>query len=609
MIASFSRYLHVRCAHAPSWHVSGECLAFLTDITGFPQVWRVNCNGGWPDQITFSPDRVLFGEYSPVDGRLIFGQDAGGNERVQFYLLHENGAEVPLTDAPEAFHVWGDWSPDGNTIGYSSNARDPRYFDVYLMDLVSREARRVWTTDGTAWALRFSPDGECLVISLANTNLDNDLYLLDLRTDERHHLTPHTGEAAYSHVHFTPDGRALYLVSNQDREFGAVMRLDLRTGTWDVHDAREWDVSALALSRDGHWLAYAYNVDGSSDLVVENLPTGNRLSVTGLPPGAIEELAFSPCGRYLALTHFGPRHTADIWLLNLETGQCTPLTHSSLAGLSREAFVEPQAVRYRSFDGLEIPALLYLPRANSNGGKPPVIVYVHGGPESQYRNIFQPVIQYLVAHGYAVFAPNVRGSTGYGKSYTHLDDVEKRPDAVADLKWGVLWLRESGLVDGERVAIMGRSYGGYMVLAALTTYPEIWTAGVDIVGIANFVTFLENTAPWRRHLREAEYGSLERHREVLERLSPIHRVDRIRVPLMVIHGVNDPRVPVGEADQIVAALRKRGVPVEYLRYEDEGHGPVKLHNRLDAYPKVVAFLNKYMANVSPEAVHEAERQT
>jgi dipeptidyl aminopeptidase/acylaminoacyl peptidase len=261
------------------------------------------------------------------------------------------------------------------------------------------------------------------------------------------------------------------------------------------------------------------------------------------------------------------------------------LTRSSTAGIPRNTFRTPEIVRYPSFDGREIPALFYEPEEENA----PVVVNVHGGPESQSRPMFAPVTQYFLDRGYAVFAPNVRGSTGYGKAYTHLDDVELRMDSVKDLAYAAEWLRGRG---HEKIAVMGGSYGGFMVLAALTEYPELWSAGVDIVGIANMVTFLENTGSYRRALRESEYGSLENDREFLESISPIHKAERITAPLMVIHGKNDPRVPVGEAKQIVERVRDNGGAVEYLPYEDEGHGLAKLKNRLDAYPRIAAFLGR-----------------
>lgn len=264
------------------------------------------------------------------------------------------------------------------------------------------------------------------------------------------------------------------------------------------------------------------------------------------------------------------------------------------ADLGPASLSSPELVRYPSFDGLSVPAFLFHPSARADRPAP-TLFFVHGGPESQLRPSFNPVIQYFAQRGFLVVAPNVRGSTGYGKRYSHLDDVDKRLDSVRDLAAGAEWLAAQGLADPHRIAVMGGSYGGYLVLAALTERPDLWAAGVDIVGIANFVTFLERTGPWRRRHREAEYGSLERDRALLERLSPLRQVDRIAAPLLVIHGANDPRVPIHEAEQLVASLRQRGQPVEYLRFEDEGHGLVKLDNRLAAYPRMADFLERHLA--------------
>jgi dipeptidyl aminopeptidase/acylaminoacyl peptidase len=310
-----------------------------------------------------------------------------------------------------------------------------------------------------------------------------------------------------------------------------------------------------------------------------------------MPEGVLGDFEFSQDGSRLAFTLTGPERNPDVWVVDLPDGEPRRLTRSSTAGISPSTFRRPKVVRYPSFDGREIPALFHEPVGASIADDAPVIVNVHGGPESQSRPLFAPVTQYLLGRGYAVFAPNVRGSTGYGKAYTHLDDVELRMDSVKDLAYAAEWLRGRG---HEKIAVMGGSYGGFMVLAALTEYPELWTAGVDIVGIANLVTFLENTGSYRRALREPEYGSLERDRDFLKSISPIHKAQEITAPLMVIHGKNDPRVPVGEAEQIVEKVRNNGGAVEYLMYEDEGHGLAKLKNRLDAYPKIVAFLDEHL---------------
>jgi dipeptidyl aminopeptidase/acylaminoacyl peptidase len=376
----------------------------------------------------------------------------------------------------------------------------------------------------------------------------------------------------------------------------------VRTGRLEVLEEGDWDTELVALSPRGDTLVLGRNVEGYSEPTCWRLATGERRAIEGLPRGVVSE--FSPAarqwsadGRFLALTLTAPTYNPDVWIVEIETARARRLTRSSMAGIPHAILAEPQLIRYPTFDGRSIPAFLYLPPGASRDGTLPAVVHVHGGPESQARPTFNAVIQYLVHRGYAVLAPNVRGSTGYGRTYTHLDDVRLRMDSVRDLEHANRWLRSSGYVDPRRIAVMGGSYGGFMVLAALTTQPDLWAAGVDIVGIANFLTFLENTGPWRRHLRIAEYGDPERDADFLREISPIHHVDRIRAPLMVIHGANDPRVPIGEAEQIVTGLRQRGQMVEYLRFEDEGHGLVRLENRLVAYPAIADFLDRALAAV------------
>jgi len=607
----FSHYLNIRSAYGASFSPDGRRIAFLTNITGVPQVWSVPAEGGWPDQLTFFKERCSFVSYSPTDDQMVFGMDAGGNERQQLFLLSGDGETIrPLTDEPEAIHTFGGWSNDGKHIAWTANRRDIHHFDVYTQEVATGEITCAWQTEGMHYVQGWSPDNSQLIVARFHSSFNQDLYLLDLSSGERRHLTAHEGQVTYGSVVWTADGGGLYLVSDRAREFLALARLDVKGDQAEVGHAPmslllapEWDVEAIALSPDGQRLAHLTNIDGYGELGMLNLgaarsaplqvPAGGVLDPPGLHRGSAR-LVFSRDSRMLALTFSGPAQNADVWLLDLATGSSSQLTLSSRAGIRKSSFVDPELVHYRSFDDLEIPGFLYMPDGAKRDGGCPVIVEVHGGPEGQRRADFNPLFQYLVSCGYALFAPNVRGSAGYGRTYTHLDDVEKRMDSVADLAAGARWLVERGIADPKRIAVMGGSYGGFMVLAALTTYPELWAAGVDIVGIANFVTFLENTGPWRRHLREAEYGSLANDRAFLESISPIHHVDRITAPLFVIHGANDPRVPIGEAEQIVHALSERGVPVEYLRYANEGHGLVKLDNRLDAYPKVAEFLDKHL---------------
>ena len=585
---AFDRYLKIRGAHGASWSPDGRRVSFLTDITGVPQVWEVLAEGGWPEQLTFYEERVMGAEYSPVADSLIFSMDVGGNERAQVLLLDPSvGEDRDLTRMPDAIHYFGGFSPDGRRIAYTATRRNGTDFDVYVQDL-DGEPEMVWEVSGYHTVADWGPDGSCLIVARYRTNLDNELYRLDLTTGESRLLTPHEDEALFSNVQVTPDGGGAYLATDRDGDFSRLAYLDFSTLDLDYLTPDDWDVESVKLSGDGRYLLAGRNVDGYSDLVLFN-GNGRRMPDLELPEGILGDFEFSPDSGKLAFTLVGPDRNPDVWVVDLPDGEPRRLTHSSTAGIPRRTFRRPRIVHYLTFDGREIPALFHEPEASSENA--PVIVNVHGGPESQSRPLFAPVTQYLLHRGYAVFSPNVRGSTGYGKEYTHLDDVELRMDSVRDLAHAAHWLRGAG---HERVAVMGGSYGGFMVLAALTEYPELWSAGVDIVGIANMVTFLENTGSYRRALREPEYGSLEKNREFLESISPIHKAKDITAPLMVIHGKNDPRVPVGEAEQIVERVQKNGGAVEYLLYEDEGHGLAKLKNRLDAYPKIAAFLDRYI---------------
>lgn len=597
---SFHRYLNARTAQAPTFSPDGRSVAFVSDITGVPQLWQVPVEGGWPDQLTFTSDRVMAGHYAHQRPQIVFGMDNGGNEREQLFLLSD-GQVSDLAVDPGVIHTFGAISPDDRLLAFSENRRNPAFFDVYVRDLpptVSDSDRTgercVYLQDGSNFVADWSPDGTRLLLNRQTGSLDSELFLLELDSGQVSHLTPHQPPVAYGHAVFAPDGRSIYLVTDQESEFARAARMDLEERRIELLTPDDADVDDLALSPDGRLLALVCNVEGYGRLVVRLLETDEETEAPGLPDGVAMQPAWSPDSGKLAFTFTSPAHNPNVWVWDLDGGACRQITRVACGGIPQRSFVLPELIHYRSFDGQEIPAFLYMPLNAPQGEKPPVVVHVHGGPEGQSRPAFSAVIQYFVNRGYAVLAPNVRGSTGYGRTYTHLDDVEKRMDSVADLEAAAAWLRSSPRVDGERVAVMGGSYGGFMVLAALTTYPEVWAAGVDIVGIANFETFLRNTGVYRRHWRIPEYGDPDRDADLFRRISPIHHVDRIKAPLMVIHGDNDPRVPLGEAEQIVEAVRRRDLPVELLRFPDEGHGLVKLQNKLVAYPAIGEFLDRYL---------------
>ncbi|QLG63443.1 S9 family peptidase [Halorarum salinum] len=614
------RYLNVRSAHSADFAPDGA-LAFLMDTTGTPQVWTVEEPGAWPVQRTFYDERVTFVDWSPERRELVFGMDQGGNERVQLYrLVPDTGRIRNLTQRPAAKHRWGGWRSDGDRFAFASNRRDEAAFDVYVQDrdAVGSDAERVYEGDGWLSVAGWSPDDGRLLVHEAHSSFDHDLHALELSSKEFVHLTPHDGNARFLSPEWGPDGDAVYLCTDRDGDTLRLERLSVDTGELTpLVDGDGWNVDGVALDEDTRRLVYSRNVDGYTELTVADLVATDDvepLSEPDLPRGVAGGVSFADDGDRYALTVTGSTVNANVYVAGTASGATERWTYAATAGIPEDTFVEPELVHYPTFDDRDVPAFFSLPDSPHGDGEgapggraaaeaapgeqpagdTPVVVDVHGGPESQRRPSFNGVKQYLLSQGYAVFEPNVRGSSGYGKAYTHLDDVERRMDSVADLRAGVEWLHDHPEVDPDRIAVMGGSYGGFMVLAAMTEYPDLWAAGVDVVGIANFVTFLENTGDWRRELREAEYGSLEEDREFLESISPTNNVDAIAAPLFVLHGENDPRVPVGEAERIVTGARDQGVPVRKLIFEDEGHGFSKLENRIEAYRAVAEFLDEHI---------------
>jgi dipeptidyl aminopeptidase/acylaminoacyl peptidase len=584
-------YLHVRSAGNPVYHPNSDRLSFITNYTGIPQVWELMQGNGWPSQVSFTEERIIFVKYITGTTDRIFGMDIGVNERQQLFLLKDHGEIIPLTNSPDHIHQYGGSSPDGKWIAWSSNRRHSAFFDLHIQNLETLEYRQVFSQDGTYSVVKWHPDGTFLLIQKTNSNLDNDLGLLQLDTGYVRWLTDHEGEAIFDSPQFSKNGDFLYVLSNKDREFIGLAVLDVTTSLLSWLDESEWDLEDLTMSPDENLLAYSMNEGGISKGLLYDIKK-SEVSSWDTPLGVIESLTFSPDNTKLAYVFNGAKHPSDIWELNLKTNNTKRLTYVSQSPMVEEHLIEPELIHFNSFDNLKIPAFYYRPENQSE--KLPVVIFVHGGPESQIRAVYNPFLQYFLKRGYAVCAPNVRGSTGYGKTYTHLDDIRKRMDSVRDLTALVEWLKTEGNADSDKIAIMGRSYGGFMVLAAITHYPKLWSAAIDIVGISSFKTFLENTGAWRRKLRELEYGSIEEDGEFFDQIDPLHRTNQINCPLMVLHGANDPRVPIEETEQIVHELKERNHPVTYIRFEDEGHFFVKLENNITAYTGVADFLDQYI---------------
>ena len=596
----FRRFLNVRSASSPSLSPDGKQCVFLTNITGVSQVWRVDRAEGWPHQLTFAEDRVQGVAYSPTGDLLVFGRDEGGNENTQVFTVKPDGTGLRnLTNDPESRHFIGEFSSDGKWLSYASNKRDKATFDVLVMDLDSGESRMLHEGVGFNVPGPFSPDGKKMLFGTWRSNFDSDISVADLESGEVTKLNPDGQVARFEGAAWAKDGRSLIVVTDLGSDFLGLTRVSLEEKEFEFVEEPKWDVSGISMSPDHETLAVVDNEDGYSRLRFLRAETMEPIPAPDLPGGLIGGLSWARGAPYLALDLNTPTSTGDIYRVSLDGKEVTRLTRSSLAGIDPATFTAPELVKYPTFDDLQIPAFLYLPPGAKKDGTLPAVIIAHGGPEGQERPSFSTLRQFFLRQGYAILAPNVRGSTGYGKAYSHLDDVRRRMDSVKDLAAGFDWLVEEKIAHPKKIAVLGGSYGGFMVLAGLTNYPDKYAAGIDIVGISNFVTFLERTKAYRRKLREAEYGSLEEDREFLESVSPIHQVDKIQAPLLVIQGANDPRVPQHEADQIVEALKGRGLPVDYILFEDEGHGIAKLPNRVVAYTRIVEFLDAHIGKVAP----------
>jgi dipeptidyl aminopeptidase/acylaminoacyl peptidase len=561
--------LELRQAYPLSWSSDGSWLLVACDLSGTRQLYRLPLDTGELEQLTSFAEPVE-GQLLP-DDRLLLEIDEGGNERGQLHLDGE-----PLVVDPRFIHRTPHVSRDGTLLAYSTNRRNGLDFDVVVRRLESGEERSFelggWCASG-----EISPDGRWVVAEqLGELSGDSNLFLLGIESGEVVHVTPHDGAAEYMSPVWLPDSSGFLAATNEGRDTLAVSRYTLGGG-WEVVHAADWDLECFGDDAGRHLLVVA-NEDGYSRI--------NGISLPG--EGLAERFVFSLDGDRVAFAFSTPTEPHQVWVHDFGSGAARKVTDLGAV----EGGVEPELHRFDSFDGESIPVFLFRPDGE---GPFPVVVTVHGGPESQWRpwysGGFGAFTQYLVARGYAVAAPNVRGSTGYGKRFEHLDDVEKRLDSVADLASLHAWLAARSEIDGSRAVVYGRSYGGYMVLAALAFQPELWAAGIEFVGISNLRTFLENTSAWRRAAREREYGPLS-DPELLERLSPWSRLEAIRAPLFIEHGRNDPRVPVSESEAIHRELVQRGVRCELVIYEDEGHPVEKLVNRVDVFERAVAFLDE-----------------
>jgi dipeptidyl aminopeptidase/acylaminoacyl peptidase len=593
-------YLNARQATPLGFSSKGQML-ISTRFGDVDQLHLLERPAGERRQLTFQREPITQAAFSPDPGRnaYVYLKDAGGNENAQLYYqrLGEPDAKC-LTDG-KSLNGSPVWSNRGREVAFFSTARDGVSYDIDIVEPESGSLPRLAVTgDGAAWyPLDWSPDDRKLLVLKYLSISEAYLYVVDLGSGQKREVEPGPAKVGIAGAKFSRDGQGVYLISNHDGEFAQLRYVNLFTGEKTVISGHlAADVEELAISRDGHYLAYVSNESGVGKLNLLDLRTHQDLNPPKLPAaGLIGSLSFDTEGNRLAFGFETPKQPRDAYVLDIATNHLEAWTHSEAGAVDPAKFVMPRLTKFPTFDRTEgaerqIPVYIYEP---STSGPHPVLIVLHGGPESQFRPGFDPWLQYVVNElGYAVVAPNVRGSSGYGKSYLALDNGVLREDAVKDVGALLVWIGLQGAYDAKHVVVSGGSYGGYLALATMVNFGERLRGGVDVSGIADFVSFLSNTAPYRQNQRREEYGD-ERDptmRAYLRRISPLTNVERISRPLLVVHGKNDPRVPLNEAEQIVFRLRNRGGEVWYLRAGDEGHGFRKKPNRDAYYTTFAQFL-------------------
>jgi len=603
------RYTEARSAGLADWHPTRREILISTRFGNTPQIHRVAMPLGARQQLTFFDEPVGNAEYEPRAGRyFLFTRDVGGDEFAQIYRYDvADGRVTLLTDGRRSQNEGIEFSTRGDRIAYGSTRRNGSDRDIYVMDPLDPAGdRMVLQVSGGGWGVEdWSPDDRQLLVHEYLSVNQSRLYLVDVATGQRQELPPRTSDTvAYGGARFSRDGRGVYLTTDRGSEFQRLSYMDLATRRITPLTAGiDWDVDEFDVSEDGHTIAFVTNEGGRSRLYLMNAQSREPLPVAGVPSGVIGGLDWRRAGREVAFSVASARSPSDVYSVDASTGRVTRWTESELGGLVASELVEPTLVKWRSFDGREITGFYHRPPARF-AGKRPVIINIHGGPEGQSRPGFLGRNNYFLNElGVALIYPNVRGSTGYGKSFVKLDNGTKREDSVKDVGALLDWIARQPELDARRVLVTGGSYGGYMTLAVATNYDDRICCALDVVGISNFTTFLRNTEGYRRDLRRAEYGD-EREpgmRAFFERIAPLNNAGKITKPLFVVQGGNDPRVPRTEAEQMVARVRQNGSPVWYLMAKDEGHGFRKKNNADYQFYATVMFVRQHLLDERPRA--------
>jgi dipeptidyl aminopeptidase/acylaminoacyl peptidase len=575
-------------------------IAYTVNTSGQLNLWRQSSTGGFPHQLTlYSARSVKVASWSPDGKWIAYNADRDGDEFHQVYVIPaQGGAPDQLTDLPQVQHEFSPmaWSPNGRYLAYSANDRQPTDMDVLVRNMKTGQVKRVLAGDANYAFGGWAPDNRRLLAVEVRSNTDFDIHLVHVPTGSNRPLTEHEGEVKFIPGPWAADGSGFYMRTDMGREFTGLAFYYVGTGKWVWVETPEWDIEFVTGSKDGRYLAWVVNEDGYSRLYLRDLQSDQLLDLPETGRGVIHYPALSPDGNKLAYFYTSPSNCFEIMVIDLPKKSLQQITYSMLGGIDQQDFIKPRLIRYPTHDQRKIPAWLYKPKTARRSTKSPIVLSIHGGPEAQELPAYpySGLYQYLLNRGIGVLAPNIRGSTGYGKSYQKLIHRDWGGDELKDIEYAAKYLLSLDWVDPHKIAVFGGSFGGFATLSAVSRLPDYWAAAVDVVGPSNLVTFARAVPPFWRRMMEKWVGDPEKDHDFLIQRSPVTYVDQIKAPLFIIQGANDPRVVKAESDQIVDKLRARGIDVRYDIYEDEGHGFTKRSNELKAWRDTAEFFEKHL---------------
>ena len=589
LVTKIEAMAKVGACYSASFSPDGSEVAFISNMSGIPQLWKIPSSGGWPIQLTNFNDPVSNATWSPKGNKIAFQLAPGGGMNSQIYTINADGSEIEqLTSGGKSNNWVGNWSNDGNYLSYSSNQNNPVGMDSHLYNMQTKSTEWSIKNQGIGNIADISEDNDQVLLSRLASRGSNDLFLVDKEANETL-LTKHDGPGSFR-GEFAPNGE-IYVASNLNRDkiaFGKIKKGKIEI----ISERGDSELQNFIFNASGSMVLLVWNVAGKNEVSLFDIKNQKELRTIAMPVEQVGGGEFSPDDRYFLFTGSGSTEPANVWVYDFEKDNFTKLTSSPHPGINLEELIAPKLVKFNSFDGLELSGWLYKPVV---GNQPyPTVISYHGGPEGQSRPSFSYTFQALLNQGIAVFSPNVRGSSGFGKRFVNLDNGALRVNGVKDIEACYNYIVESGFADKSKIGIMGGSYGGYMVMAGITEYPEMFAAAANLFGVVNFITFFEETEPWMAAISKVEYGDPDTQADMLKSLSPINKVDVVKTPTIVLHGANDTNVPVVEAEQVVDNLKKRAIPVEYILFPDEGHGWRKTPNKVTSAVSIVNWFAKYL---------------